>query len=109
MEIEVVTTKKKLTKSIVNQMYFASKKDVLTGTGLGRLVNVRKKNSVVILIRVPEGKYRLINRDYRKRENLESVDRPLRGLITFESKEKCQEWWEHYQRILSEGSEQIYI
>ena len=50
MEIEIVTTKKKLTKAIVNQMRHASIAAIRHGTALGYLINVRQKIWRSILI-----------------------------------------------------------
>ncbi len=50
MEIELLTTKKKLTKNILNQMYISSFEDMKKGNILGIILNSRKNHSKVILI-----------------------------------------------------------
>lgn len=51
MEIEIITTKKKLTKSLINQMQGPSILSLELGTGLGYLINVCKDSNRILLIK----------------------------------------------------------
>jgi hypothetical protein len=97
MEIELITTKKKLTKSIINQMPLANNIDVLNdGVVVGFLLNVRKGCVKVILIKHNNEFYILLSH-YRK------------GSFKFFSEDRRDAWWKIYQARLKEDCPQIFI
>jgi len=110
MEIEIVTTKKKLTKSIVNQMVRASLTETLINCKpLGFLVGVVKDCPRAILIE-RGGNYYTIPANYTKGSL--SVSRKIgrwHQSIKFDSEKECNEWWIAYQAVVSEADRQIYI
>jgi len=110
MEIEIVTTKKKLTKSIVNQMVRASSTETLIKCKpLGFLVNVVKDCPRAILIE-RDGNYYTLPGNYTKGSL--SVSRKIgrwHQSIKFDSEEECNEWWIAYQAVISEADKQVYI
>ncbi len=110
MEIEIVTTKKKLTKSIVNQMPVATLQAVRWGEPLGYMVNARTKMYHAVLI-LYDSKYYVIPMNYQKGEL--SVYRKVGKWSQskkFETAVDCDQWWEYYQVVLKAVEErQIYI
>lgn len=109
MEIEIVTTKRKLSKSIINQMRRASKQVLIEGTTLGYLISVRKGSYKDILIKHGD-EFFLIPANYTKGEK--SIYRQVdRGSISrrFESKAACDSWWRFYQARMREAVNQIYV
>ncbi|MEA3438429.1 MAG: hypothetical protein U9R43_18340 [Thermodesulfobacteriota bacterium] len=109
MEIEITTTKKKITKSIINQMRVASITELEKGTAIGYLINIRKNSYKSLLIKY-DGDFFCISADYKKKES--SIYRKI-GIysqtIKFDSPEICESWWTFYQARLKEASNQIYI
>ena len=108
MKIKIVTTEKKLTKSIVSQMLYASRKTVIDGKFLGLLVNVRKSMSKAILIE-HEDEYTIFPADYEKRTR--SLHRPVGRYgqsMDFDSPADCDHFWARYTVKLA-GISQIYI
>ncbi len=109
MDIEIVTTKKKLTKSAVNQMRRASKAVLERGIPLGFICGVAKDAWEIILIQHGE-QYYTIPSNYTKGET--SVYRKIgrwSQAIRFESSELCNNWWNAYQRTKELATNQIYI
>jgi len=74
MEIEIITTKKQLTKALLNQMQRANLKTLIEGTSLGYIINGKKGVYKVILIE-HLGLYYIIESNWRKRPK--SVSRPV--------------------------------
>ena len=109
MDIEIVTTKKKLTKSLLNQMRMPSKENMKTGVGLGFVIDVVKNCYKAILI-YNKGEYYIISGFYKKGET--SVYRKI-GKWTqtkkFDSSEACDEWWQAYKRVVAMATTHIYI
>ncbi|MBC8431882.1 MAG: hypothetical protein H8D96_08165 [Desulfobacterales bacterium] len=110
MEIEIVTTKRKLTKSIVNQMVRASLTETLINCKpLGFLVGVVENCPRAILIE-HNGNYYTIPSNYTKGSFsvLRKIGRWHQS-IKFDSEEACNEWWIAYKAVISEADRQIYI
>lgn len=65
MEIEIVTTKKKLSKSIINQMLLSMSADTIkyavdNNTVIGTIYNARKPYSAVALVKDSDADYKLV-------------------------------------------------
>ncbi|MHA1280590.1 MAG: hypothetical protein ACTSQ8_25825 [Candidatus Helarchaeota archaeon] len=109
MEIEIITTKKKLSKSIVNQMRQASMGELLLGTTIGYLINVRKNIHKAVLIKC-KGEFYIIPANYTKGEK--SVYRRIgkwSQSIKFKSEAQCNSWWRFYRARMEEAINQIYV
>ncbi len=116
MEIEIITTKKKLSKSLINQMREAHTTVLKFGTALGYLINVRKDSYKTILIRW-DGQFFIVAGNWTKGaakhgEGSMSIYRKI-GKWTqskkFHSKAGCNSWWEFYQARMKEAVNQIYV
>lgn len=109
MEIEIVIAKKKLTKSMINQMEEASMATIKSGKSLGYLCGVRKNIPKVILIQ-QDKTFTVLPCNYSKSET--SVYRRI-GKWTiskkFKTSEECQVWWDLYILRLEQPLEQIYV
>ena len=109
MKIKIITTEKKLTKSIINQMPVSCDITMKFGKSLGYILNVRKNMYKVALIHY-DGNYSIISMDYKK--GIKSVNRKVgKGIIykNFESEILCDIWWENFQKILNNNLQHIYI
>ena len=109
MEIEIVTTKKKLTKSLLNQMRHATFEVMKDGKPHGFVIGVVKNNYRAILIEY-DADYYVISANYTKGDT--SVYRKIgrwSSKIGFETPEVCNEWWEAYQAVKEKAKSQIYI
>ena len=109
MGIEIITTKKKLTKSIANQMRHATLEVLKDGEPLGFVIGVVKSNYKAIIIRY-NSDYYVISANYTK-GNI-SVYRKIgrwSSSIKFETNEACDIWWEAYQIVREKAVNQIYI
>ena len=109
MEIEIVTTKKKLTKSIVNQMRHATLDVLKDGKPLGFVIGVIKDNYKAIIIEY-DGDYYIVSAYYTKGDT--SVYRKIgrwSSQIKFETPEVCNEWWSAYQIARESAMNHIYI
>jgi len=109
MEIEIITTKKKLSKSIVNQMREATMVSLKSGTAIGYLINVRKELHKAILIKY-DNEFFIIPTNYVKGKA--SVYRKMGKWSQsrkFETPEACNSWWSFYQARMREAINQIYV
>lgn len=109
MEIEITTTKKKLTKALINQMQYPIIGALQSGTSLGYLINIRKNSAKCILIE-HNFEYFIISACWIKNED--SVYRSINKHIRtkkFKTRELCDEWWRLYMRLLKNATTQIYI
>jgi len=109
MKIELLTTKKKLTKSIVNQMREASIAALRSGTSLGYLINAKKGVYKTILIRY-DSNFFVIPCSYTKGEASVylKVGRWSQRK-SFGTSISCDDWWDAYQDRIKEAVNQIYI
>ena len=109
MEIEIMTTKKKLTKSIVTQMCRASTTILKCGEPLGFIANIVKHCPKAILIKHGDNYY-TFPANYRKIEGsvYRNVGRRLEHL-NFNTPKQCNLWWDRYQKVIKLASNQIYI
>ena len=109
MEIEIITTKKKLSKSIVNQMRHAPLGVLKDGKPLGFVIGVVKKCYKAILIQHMDNYY-WIPSNYAKGDT--SVYRKVgkwSSSIKFESTDDCGDWWTAYIEIRERAVNHIYI
>lgn len=109
MEIEIITTKKKLSKSLINQMQGPSILTLEFGTGLGYLINVCKDSYKVLLIR-RDNEFFILPMNWEKGKM--SVYRRIgkwSQTRNFESEADCNSWWNFYQARMREAIDQIYI
>jgi hypothetical protein len=98
MEIEIITTKKKLTQSIIKQMYQASTSAMRFGIVLGHI----KLDSPVAIIKHLDDYYKChLNYCLGCSGNLR-VYRKVRSYSTyvdFASQEELDVWWSAYQAM----------
>ncbi len=110
MKIEIITTKKKLTKSLINQMEMGTffYLDMIdTCTIIGKLLNVRKGAKVAYLIKAGTG-YKLIKDNfYRVGTSMISTG-PMGSKKSFASDDKCDAYWQKI-KDLRRNCGQIYI
>jgi len=109
VEIEIITAKKKLSKSIVNQMRQAHTVVLKFGTSLGYMIGVKKGAYRTILIQydkefftIPDNYTKGDTKVYRKTGKWTQTKE-------FETHEECTTWWEAYQERLQDACNQIYI
>ena len=114
MEIEILTTKKKLSASFIKQMPFICPEKFDNISFLGGLRNVRSKDSYVILCQNSETKqFFLLNTGYyileaATKEATITVRWNTNPVLTFENQQKRDEWYSKYQSIIKEVS-QIFV
>lgn len=111
MEIELVTTKKKLTKSLVAQMQGATLEVLQYGFVLGYMIQVKKEEYKTILIR-HDGKYYTIAGNWLIGADC-GVYRVTKGhwstSLKFDTNEQRDEWWRNYCHVMDLAKDQIYI
>jgi len=109
MQIEIVTTKKKLTKSFINQMHRANIEVMKQGNVLGYLINVNKDAYKIILIQ-HENDYYIIESNWVLGKL--AVYRKI-GKWTqkkeFKTTQDKLNWWTAYQKVLENAKRHIYI
>lgn len=111
MEIEIIMTKKKLTKAIINQMPFRVFNDFESFKIIGLLRNVRNKIPKVILCKHIEKGYFLLNTEFwifDDDRHLDEVWFNGRSVVSFENEKKRNMWWNKYQKARDE-TDQLYI
>ena len=110
MEIELVTTKKKITKSLVSQMRMAPTAAMCNGVVLGFVINAEKDAYRTVLI--------LHGRDVFKvhagwRETGETAVSRYLGrwskTLEFGDVEEKKDWLSAYERAMKLADRQIYI
>lgn len=114
MEIEIVTTEKKLTKNIVNQLPFANLKDFTDGKVLGHISNIHKECYDVVLIENNK-KYSYFPLNWQQGDTTVHKAVYMKGkkwstTIDLETKEACQTWWDTFIKIKEKAFKtQIFI
>ena len=112
MEIEIITTKKKLSKALINQMREPSLKVLQSGTTLGYLIDVRKESHKAVLI-THDDEFFIIPANWKKGSIhvYRKIKGPGRwtGTKKFDSESSCNSWWEFYQARMKEAVNQIYV
>lgn len=115
MDIIIKTTKKKLSRSLVNQMNSATLDDMREGNLLGYLINVRKGEHKVLLIE-NNGKYSILTCGWHSPDEINGVrekyvERKGRGWQQrrkFKTVELRKEFMRLYRTAMIRA-EQIYI
>ena len=111
MDIEIITTKKKLTKSIVNQMPFRVFKNFDEFEVLGLLRNIRTGVNKTLLCKHNIKGYFLLNMKYWIFDDGRyptEVKFNGRAILSFENEQSRNDWWNTYKLIIS-TAKQIYI
>lgn len=113
MQIEIITTKKKLSKSHVSQMRMADETVLRCGLVLGNILNSRKYVHSLALIEF-EDDYYYIALDWEISNYSDAVFRqPRRDLtqkISFETDSELNAWMESYKKVQALALEtHIYI
>ncbi len=109
MQIEIITTKKKLTKALINQMHQASLEVLQQGTVLGYLINVKKDAHKIVLIE-HENEYYIIEANWTLGEL--SVVRKIGRYSQakkFKTTQDKLDWWVAYKNVLEKAETHIYI
>ena len=110
MEIEILTTKKKLNKSLVNQFSHADSNVIKNGVALGFVINIIKDSYKALLIKCGE-EYFYFPTNWTK--GTTNIYRHTSGRFSVEKKfddaEKCDLFWASYQELLSSAKDQIFI
>lgn len=109
MEIELITTKKKLTKSIVNQMREAPESALKGGAAIGYVIGIKKGCHKAIIIKYGD-EFFTLPANYIKLEH--SVYRKIgkwSQTRKFDTPMACDLWWDSYQKRIKEAATQIYI
>lgn len=114
MEIVIVTTKKKLTKAIINQMPLADSFAMNGGVVLGKLLNVRQGFTSVALIEHHDNHYILpLNIKFADDNGMVARVYQGRTLVewkTFTNKVAKDQWAIQYKKIIRACiNAQIYI
>lgn len=115
MEIEIITTKKKLTKSLVNQMRTAGMKelDAHDVHVLGYLIGVVKGMRKAVLLK-SGADYFVISPNWEKGETSWYKSVVVRGKKwssswKFENEERSDEAWRRYRTLMAKADTQIYL
>jgi hypothetical protein len=117
MEIELLTTKKKLSKQLLSQFRGAGAKQLNAGTVLGFVINASKIAYKLIIISCGTDYY-VVQGDWdtelRQCESTnvwyaQRTHRRLKYNRTFSSKEEAEYWMSGYRRVLKLATNQIYI
>lgn len=112
MKIEIVTTKKKLTKAIVNQMRRPSLETMKNGDVLGYMIGIVRNAPRAFLIH-NNGEYFVLESNWKKGKVsvYRSVGTTRSQTKQFGSPERCDEWWSAFEVICKkvEDKPQIYI
>ncbi len=109
MEITITTTKKKLSKSLVNQMRVATVSAVKDGAVLGYMIEVVKGDYKSALIEYMDCYYTC---SLLWKKGKKSIFRPV-GKYTrrrdFDSEIELNEFWTAYEQLKRDAFRQIYI
>ncbi len=108
MQITIITTEKKLSRSLITQMGTAGLDQVKNGKLLGYVRNIVKEKPKLLVIE-HEGNYYTISCDYTKGEN--RIYRQIGSwgsYRNFKSENECNEFWKHYEEMVK-AAKQIYI
>ena len=111
MQIEVTTTKKKLTKNLLKQMRGADEEVLKSGNVLGFILNALPRDSKIMLIEY-QGDYHVMSMRYEKGE--QTIYRRGRSgsmyQIRFKTSEDAKRFYQLYQRACEKAEKNhIYI
>lgn len=108
MHIEIVTTKKKLSKSIVNQMEVFYDTRLINLKCVGLLINCRKDIPRALLLQRENGSYCIASASAYIEDETHLHPVNYRSWINFNTKKECDKWFEKYTSVVR-GAVQIYI
>ena len=112
MIIEIITNRKKLTKSLVNQMRFAQIEQLRNGLVLGHFVGVRKQSYLTGFIEYNK-EYYCFAANWKKGTESPCISRVIGrwfDKIDFANQEECDDWWECYEKAREEAMKtHIYV
>ena len=110
MEIEIITTKKKLTKSIVKQMFRANLKKIEEYRVLGHVTGASKRCFTELLLE-KNGEYYTLETGWKKaQQNFYRSFGKYTITYKFDSEEECNKVWNNYQLVLEKGMKtHIYL
>lgn len=109
MNIKIITTEKKLSKSLINQMPTAGSFELKNGHTIGYVRKVVKNQNKTLLIKCYDN-YFIFPSDYQKRlQNFYRNVGKWQYKFAFKSVESCDECWDYLQTRLAEAKTQIYI
>jgi hypothetical protein len=110
MEIELITTKKKLTASILNQMFSPTLEEMRHIRCLG-IVNIKSFKTPKLLLITEKNKYRILSMGWKKCENRKICRKTRRGSVvkTFKSDKEAEDFLAIYNKIIKSNPEQIFI
>ena len=113
MEIEIITTKKKLTKKIILQMQSATLEALEKGKVIGCVVRIVKKQYKTMLLHYGGIFYR-ISMDWKKSEVYENKIFRKAGIATiirkFKTSEERDQWFKAYVKARDKAADiQIYV
>ena len=102
-KIEIITTKKKLSKAFINQMHKATEHIMITGKCLGYVLNV-KKNAHELAIIEHENDYYTEALNYKLSSSPTKIYRKCGSGIgsynySFETIKEREIWWEGYTKM----------
>lgn len=113
MEIEILTTKRKLTKSILKQMPALERLQFKVATPLGYIHCIYRQGTKHILCRTSYGTYALLNSLWKRRGDYAGYNLPgQKGeFIKRIPSSEIEEWFEDYNALVKKANTigQIYI
>ena len=110
MEVELLTTKKKLTKSLISQFRLTNLNILKNGEVLGFVINIVKDSYRTVLIKYENDIYRehMSWLDGKGDYVYRSFGKWSQKKI-FKDKEEKAIWWEVYCEVLKKAKNQIYV
>lgn len=111
MNIEIVTTKKKINKRIVSQMRHANKTVMSKGKVMGYITNAIKDSYMIALIHYDNDYWYLPLTWKKGQKNVyRGVGKRYTSSIKFENEQNCNEWWKLYIELGHEAMKtHIYL
>lgn len=110
MEIEIVTTKRKLTKSIINQMQEIKFKEIDNVNVLGFVIGASPTKRKVLILEVDRFEYRIAYCNWKKWDT--ELTRPYKNRFSaekvFKDKESCAKYYYAIEEFKKQAV-QIYI
>ena len=109
MKIKLLTTEKKLSKNLLNQMRQPNIIQMKEGKTLGYVINPKKYYSKGIIIQYAEDCF-IVSDGFKKgiREVTRRTGKWTR-FKKFETPEMCDNWWEAYTQVQKKAIKQIYV
>ena len=110
MEVELLTTKKKLTKSLISQFRSPDLNILNNGEVLGFVINVVKDSYRTVLIKYENDIYREhMSWVYGNGDSVYRSFGKWSQKKIFKDKEEKTKWWDAYVEVLEKAKNQIYV